>query len=89
MSAVLTADLPSPDLSARFGLAVRELRRLRGWSQEDLAAEASLNRTYLGEVERGQVSPSLVTAAKLAQALAVPLAELLARAEPGPAPQAD
>lgn len=71
----------SRSLCTRFGQAVRQLRSARGWSQEDLAAEASLNRTYLGEVERGSVSPSLQTAAKLAAALQVPLSELVSRCE--------
>lgn len=44
-----------------FGLAVRHFRDQRGWSQELLAEKADLNRSYLGEVERGRAIPSLVT----------------------------
>lgn len=65
----------------RFGGAVRRLREGRGWSQELLAEKADLNRSYLGEVERGCVMPSLATAAKLAAALCLPLSELLAACE--------
>jgi transcriptional regulator with XRE-family HTH domain len=64
-----------------FGLAVRQLREARGWSQEELAAEAHLNRSYVGEIERGQVAPSLVTVHKLALALAVNPPQLLAHAQ--------
>jgi transcriptional regulator with XRE-family HTH domain len=67
-----------------FGVVVRQLRRSRGWSQERLAARAELNRSYMGEVERAVVIPSLETAAKVAQALEVPLSELIARCERGP-----
>jgi len=69
------------DLGLRFGQAVRRLREAQRWSQEELAAQAGLNRSYLGEIERAAVMPSLATAAKLAQALAVPLSSLIARCE--------
>lgn len=64
-----------------FGLAVRHFRDQRGWSQELLAEKADLNRSYLGEVERGRVIPSLATVGKLAAALELPLSSLLAHCE--------
>lgn len=68
-------------LGSRFGRAVRRRREDRGWSQEQLANRAELNRSYMGEIERGAVMPSLATAAKLALALDLPLAELIAQCE--------
>lgn len=68
-------------VSLDFGRAVRRLREGRGWSQEELAARANLNRSYLGEIERGAAMPSLGTAAKLALALELSLAELLSRCD--------
>ena len=68
-------------LVTRFGTVVRHLREAHGWSQERLAGLAELNRSYMGEVERGTVMPSLATAAKLAQALGVPLSVLISRCE--------
>jgi len=65
----------------RFGLEVRRRRLALGWSQERLAGAADLNRSYMGEIERGSVTPSLETAAKLARALGVPLWELIYRSE--------
>jgi transcriptional regulator with XRE-family HTH domain len=65
----------------RFGSVVRQLREARGWSQERLAGRAELNRSYMGEVERAAVTPSLATAAKVAMALEVPLSELISRCE--------
>jgi len=64
-----------------FGAAVRHLREAQGWSQELLAEKADLNRSYLGEVERGKVIPSLATAAKLAAALEISLSRLLSHCE--------
>ena len=64
-----------------FGLAVRQLRESRGWSQEQLAEHAALNRSYIGDVERGQVSASLITVHKLADALRLRPTQLIAHCE--------
>jgi len=63
--------------SIGLGAAVRYYRSMRGWSQEILSAKADLNRSYLGEVERGHASPSLVTVRKLAHALDISLSQLV------------
>lgn len=68
-------------LATRFGAVVRQLREGQGWSQEKLAEHADLNRSYLGEIERGDAIPSLATIAKLAKALGLHLSALLARCE--------
>ena len=62
---------------AQFGSAVRERRRELGKTQAELAAAAGLSRSYLSEVECGRQSISLERAAKLADALDCPLANLL------------
>jgi XRE family transcriptional regulator, regulator of sulfur utilization len=69
------------ELSAYFGQVIRRSRDARGWSQEALAEKADLNRSYVGEIERGQVIPSLHTMEKLATALGVSVSELLATCE--------
>jgi XRE family transcriptional regulator, regulator of sulfur utilization len=61
-----------------FGATVRRLREAHAWSQERLAEHAGLNRTYVGEIERGTVIASIVTVEKLALAFGVGVAELLA-----------
>ena len=73
----------SPDeiLSNHFGITVRQARESFGWTQETLADQANLNRSYLGEVERGVVMPSLATIAKLASALRTDMSTLIARCE--------
>jgi transcriptional regulator with XRE-family HTH domain len=65
----------------RFGSVVRNLRSERGWSQERLAEHADLNRTYLGEIERGLAIPSLVSASKIASAFGLRLSVLIASCE--------
>jgi transcriptional regulator with XRE-family HTH domain len=64
-----------------FGTTVRQLREQRGWTQELLAERSDLNRSYVGELERGQAIPSLLTINKLSLALGVSLSNLLAHTE--------
>ncbi|MFZ4289539.1 helix-turn-helix domain-containing protein [Variovorax sp. HJSM1_2] len=73
--------MTSPNLGACFGQAVKQLREQKNWSQERLAAESDLNRTYVGEIERGRVVPSLVTLQKLAHALGLASSALVAHSE--------
>ena len=61
----------------RFGLHLAELRRAQGMSQESLALESGLARSYLGDVERGQRNLALVNICRLAQALGLPPEQLL------------
>jgi transcriptional regulator with XRE-family HTH domain len=56
---------------------MRRLRAQRKWSQERLADEAALHRTYIGAVERLERNPSLASIAKIAAALDVEVWELL------------
>jgi transcriptional regulator with XRE-family HTH domain len=65
--------------SARLVFAdnVRKLRRERGLSQEVLAERASLHRTYIGSIERGERNISIDNMERLANALGVRLKEML------------
>ena len=71
----------STDPRILFGLHLVKLRRTKDWSQEKLALESGLARSYLGGVERGHRNIALVNICKLADALGVPPAELLDFAE--------
>jgi len=64
-----------------FGIAVRQSREAQGWSQERLAEQSDLNRSYVGEIERGSVIASLHTVEKLAGALGVAPSVLVTRGE--------
>jgi len=56
---------------------MRLIRAEKGWSQERLAAEADLNRTYLSAVERSEQNISLDNIHKIATALGVPAGQLI------------
>lgn len=66
---------------SRFPGVVRRLREAKGWSQEELAERADLNRSYVGEIERGVAMPSLSTISKLALGLELKPSSLLAHCE--------
>jgi transcriptional regulator with XRE-family HTH domain len=61
----------------KVGRRIGVLRQKRDWSQEDLAEEARLHRTYIGQVERGEKSIGIENQAKLAKALRVHPTSLL------------
>lgn len=54
-----------------FGKRIAKLRQEIGLSQEQLSFASGLNRTYLGEVERGEKSATVITIAKLAKGLGI------------------
>ena len=60
-----------------FGQAVRQARLRLSVSQEHLALEHGLDRTFVSAVERGVRNPSLLALYRLAEALDVTLCELL------------
>src|SRR5215472_12619493 len=63
---------------ARVGRTVRQLRFLRGWSQEELAERANSSPKHVGSVERGEVNVGLDTLVDLAGALSVNVTDLFA-----------
>jgi len=56
-------------LKRAFGLRIRDLRKGKRLSQEDLAEKAELHPTYVGGVERGERNPSFESIVKIAGAL--------------------
>ncbi len=60
-----------------FAANLRWLRHEKGLSQEDLAYEADVNRTYMSKLEKGGSYPGLEIIGKLAAVLGVQPAELL------------
>lgn len=68
---------PTPhDPCLLFGRRLAALRKAKGWSQERLALESGVARSYLGGVERGQRNIALVNICRLAETLGLPPAAL-------------
>jgi len=77
---------PSPSYSGTkeliaLGLAIKELRLNLELSQEALAFEAGVDRSYIGGIERGEHNLALVNLMKISQTLGVTSSELLHRAK--------
>ena len=56
---------------------VRKHRKLAGISQEELAFQCEIDRTYISKVERGVANPSLLILARVAEILKVEINDLL------------
>jgi transcriptional regulator with XRE-family HTH domain len=65
------------DLREVFARNLRRLRHEKGLSQDDLAYEAEVSRSYLSQLEKGAYFASLKIIGRLAEALNVEPAELL------------
>ncbi|OGH94280.1 MAG: transcriptional regulator [Candidatus Magasanikbacteria bacterium RIFOXYD2_FULL_41_14] len=58
-----------PDIQTKFGNRLRELRKQKSLSQEDLAFKSGLHRTYISDIERGSRNLSIKNIEKIAKAL--------------------
>lgn len=65
------------NILVKFGSHVRDLRRKKGFSQEELANKADLHRTYIGMIERAEKNITLVNIEKIATALDISINKLL------------
>ncbi|MFC4776372.1 helix-turn-helix domain-containing protein [Paenibacillus sp. GCM10023252] len=74
-------------IARTIGENIRKLRKGSGFSQEQLALRADINASYMGQVERGEKSPTVDVLSKIASALGVPLEQLVAA--PGSSAQQD
>lgn len=69
--------VPALSLRQVFARNIRLIRIHAGMSQESMAAEAGLDRTFVGTLERGQRNISIDNIALIAQAIRVPAHELM------------
>ena len=63
-------------IQKQFGKKLQTMRKEKGYSQEELAFRAGLDRTYISGIERGIRNPALKNIARLAKALDVEVIEL-------------
>ncbi len=76
------------DGAALVAWNLRRLRVERGLSQEALAVDAGLDRSFIGRLERGKENPSMMTLDKLSAALRVKLVDLVVEPNETDAPPA-
>lgn len=65
------------DYRRRLGNKVRKLRSQKGWSQEEFADICTVNRSYMGRIERGELNLTLDSLQKVANGLGVTVSALL------------
>jgi transcriptional regulator with XRE-family HTH domain len=65
------------NILSHFGQKVREYRKLKNISQEELAFKADLHRTYIGMIERAEKNITLLNIEKIAKALEINIIDLL------------
>lgn len=66
-----------PDIRARFGLRLRNLRKKKGLTQVELADYLGLRRTYVSDLERGKRNVSLLTMEVIARGFKLSVSQLL------------
>ncbi len=61
----------------KFADKIKDLRKLKDFSQEKLAEKSNLSPTYIGNIERSEQNPTLTTLEKIAKAFNITVEELL------------
>jgi transcriptional regulator with XRE-family HTH domain len=65
------------NIMKKFGQKVKILRLEKGWSQEKLALNSDLDRTYIPSIEKGERNVSIIVIEKIANAFQIEVHELL------------
>jgi transcriptional regulator with XRE-family HTH domain len=65
------------NITARFGLRLRQLREKQGWTQVVMAEKVGIDRSYISDMERGKKNVCLPTLEILAQAFGVTMSQFL------------
>ena len=79
MQSFIIAPMRRQKVAIAFGRVLREARREKGLSQEDLAGDADFDRTYPSLLERGLRTPTLTVLFQLAEVLEISAAALVTR----------
>jgi transcriptional regulator with XRE-family HTH domain len=68
-------------IETAFGQVIRGLRKEIGRSQEDIAFDSALDRSFISQLETGRQQPSLITIFQLAKALGVSPSQIVSSVE--------
>ena len=70
-----------PQTAKALGARIRQLRKKKGWTQDEFAVICDIHRSHMGKIERGETNLRLSTLVVIAKNLDVRVEELLAAAE--------
>ena len=71
--------MSSQNITARFGIRLRKLRKEKGWTQVQMADALGVDRSYISDMERGKKNVCLPTLDVLAQGFGISMAKLISR----------
>jgi len=74
-------DICKMKIQERFGVVIRRLRIEKGISQEKLALNADIDRTYISDIEKGNRNVSIEMIERLANFFQISVSELLKKVE--------
>lgn len=74
--------LEASEVSQQIGMILRRLRKERGWTLDQMAQATSVSKPMLGQIERGETNPTVVTLWKITGGLNVPFSVFLQGLEP-------
>ncbi len=63
-------------ICGRLGKEIARIRKVKDLSQDDLAVNCNMDRSYLAEIEEGKVNPSLKVLCKIASGLNIQISQL-------------
>jgi XRE family transcriptional regulator, regulator of sulfur utilization len=69
------------DLARKIGERIRQLRKEKGFSQEELAEKADVHFTYIGQLERGEKNASIDTLERITKCLGISLEDFFGLVE--------
>jgi transcriptional regulator with XRE-family HTH domain len=67
------------NITVRFGLRLRKLRKEKGWTQVQMADALGVDRSYISDMERGKKNVCLPTMEVIALGFEISLSKLLSR----------
>lgn len=73
--------MPKVEITVAYAVVLKRHRAAKGMSQEKLAEKANIHPTHVGLLERSLRNPSLKVSKAIADALGLPLSEMIAEAE--------
>lgn len=77
LSLAVVNEMTTDDRMIAFGKRVREMRKSKGISQERLAEMAGIDRSYMGNIERGEKNITLKKAYEICDALEIEIQDLV------------
>lgn len=69
------------DIKKAFSLTLKRVRLQKGWSQEGIALEAGISRSYISDLERGKAEPGIMMIFRICDVLQIKPSEFVRKME--------